>query len=144
MKKLCYKSSFCVLFWGKKSNYQKHTHKILIMQLNLLLAIRRKKKKKKSQQVIFFKTSVTFPSFFVLYSYVYEKSIYSIFRMLLLLYSIYIFIFLLWMLQFTDRFSSLNHQAYWKKKIYDLNVTLHLKFPQEIRLISVILDRVWQ
>ena len=28
-----------------------------------------------------------------------------------------------WMLQFTDRFSPLNHQAYWKKK-YDLNVTL--------------------
>ena len=37
--------------------------------------------------------------------------------MLLLLYSIYIYsFFYFWMLQFTDRFSSLNHQAYWKKK----------------------------
>ena len=141
MKKLCYKSSFCVLFWGKKSNYQKHTHKILIMQLNLLLAIRRKKKKKSHSKLYFSKQVLLF-HLFLFFILMYVKKVYT--QFLLLLYSIYIFIFLFWMLQFTDRFSSLNHQAYWKKKIYDLNVTLHLKFPQEIRLISVILDRVWQ
>ena len=45
----------------------------------------------------------------------------SIFRILLLLCSVYVFNFYcdhFWMLQFTDRFSSLNHQAYQKKKIW--------------------------
>ena len=45
----------------------------------------------------------------------------SIFRILSLLYSIYVFNLYqdnFWMLQFTDRFSSLNHQAYWKKKTW--------------------------
>ena len=69
---------------------------------------------------IFFKKYVTFPSLLCLYSLVWEK-ICSIFRKLLLLYTIYVLdsyqdYFL--MLGFTDTFSSLNHQAYWKKKIW--------------------------
>ena len=66
---------------------------------------------------------------------------------LLLLYSIYVFNFYqdnFWMLQFTDRFSSLNHQAYWKKKNMIEILPYHLKFPQEISLITIILDWVWQ
>ena len=74
----------------------------------------------------FFQTNITFPSLFALYCLVWEK-ICSIFGMLLLLYSRYAFNFYqdyFWMLQYTHRFSSLNHQGYWKKKKYDLNVTL--------------------
>ena len=58
MKRLCYISSFCVLFWSKKSkwtnSYQKHTHKILLMQLNLLLAMRCKKNRMKSNSKVHF------------------------------------------------------------------------------------------
>ena len=47
------------------------------------------------------------------------------FQNVICFYIPYIFsFFYFWMLQFTDRFSSLNHQVYWKKKRYDLNATL--------------------
>ena len=67
-ERLFYRSSFCVLFWGKKSkwtnSYQKHTHKILLMQLNLLLGIICEKNgMEKLQQGAFFKTNVPFLSF---------------------------------------------------------------------------------
>ena len=86
----------------------------------------------KQHKETFFKTNVTFSSFFDLL-FLDMWKINSIFRILSLLYSIYVFNFYqdnFWMLQFTDRFSSLNHQAYWKKKTwskYYLTISNFLK-----------------
>ena len=71
--------------------YTQHT---LVMQLNLLLAIRYKEMGQKSNSKVHLsKQMLLFHLFFALYSLVCEK-MYSVFEMLLLLYSIYIANFL--------------------------------------------------
>ena len=90
-KRLCYRSSFCVLSWGKKSkwtnSYEKHTHKILLMQLNLLLTIgARKMGWKSNSKVQFSKQMFLFHLFCPLFLGMWKM--YSIFRVLLLLYSL--------------------------------------------------------
>ena len=116
MKRLCYISSFCVLFWSKKSkwtnSYQKHTHKILLMQLNLLLAMRCKKNRMKSNSKVHFSKQMLLFYLFLPFTLRYVKKCIQ--------FSECYF----WMLQFIDRFTYWNHQVYWKKKIYDVNVTL--------------------
>ena len=70
-----------------------------------------------------------------------------IFRLLLLSYSIYVLSFsqdYFWILHFTARFSSLNHQEYWKKIWFKCLVPYHATFSQGISLITIILDSVWQ
>ena len=56
-----------------------------------------------------FQNKCSFPIFFC-------PLFWGMWKLLLLLYSIYISIFYFWVLQCTDKFSSWNHQAYWKKK----------------------------
>ena len=41
-----------------------------------------------------------------------------------------------WMLQFTDRFSSLNHQVYWKKKISKCSLTISNFLTKSVWLLS--------
>ena len=68
------------------------------------------------------------------------------FGMLLLLYSIYVFSFYqgyFWMLQLTDRFSSINHQTYWKKTISKGYLTI-ATFLKKLVLSTIILDGIWQ
>ena len=69
---------------------------------------------------------------------------FSIFIMLLILYSIYVFNVhqdYFWMLQFTDRVSSLNQQAHWKK--YDLHVTFYKKTLWPLLMDGVQLPQGW-
>ena len=70
----------------------------------------------KSNSKVHFSKQILLFHFCLPYFLMYEKKCTQFSKCYLLLYSIYIFIFHFWILQFTDRFSSLNHQAYWKKK----------------------------
>ena len=69
-----YYKNFFVSYFGCKSqiepiNIKIHTHKILLMQLNLVLEIKCSKNgMEKLHKHTFFKINVTFPSFFALYS----------------------------------------------------------------------------
>ena len=95
MKKLCDRSSFCVLFLRQKPFFEVksqnepipiaikiHTHNILCINL-----LQEKWEGKVTQTYTFFKTNVTFPCFLPLILK-YVKKMCSIFRMLLLLCSI--------------------------------------------------------
>ena len=109
---------FVSLFWGKNQNEPNvikiHTPKILLRQLNLLLGIKDTGKMglKSSINIRFSKQMLLF-YLFLLIILRYVKKCAQFF------YQDYF-----WMLQFTDRFSSLNHQAYWRKKQDDLSATL--------------------
>ena len=107
---------FVSFFWSKKSkwtnSYQKHTYKILLMQLNLLLAMRCKKNGMKSNNKVHFSK---------------QMLLFYLFLPFILWYVIKCIQFsecYFWMLQFIDRCIYWNHQVYWKKKMYDVNVTL--------------------
>ena len=90
----------------------KNTRKILLMQLNLLLAMRCKKNRMKSNSKVHFSKQMLLFYLFLPFTLRYVKKCIQ--------FSECYF----WMLQFIDRFTYWNHQVYWKKKIYDVNVTL--------------------
>ena len=121
MKKLLKIIFLCPFFEVKNQNepiaIKIHTHKILLMQLNLLLAIRYRKMGWKSNINIHLSKQILLFCPLLLGMW---KNVLTFFRMLLLLYSIYVvnfYQYYFWMLQFTDKFSSLNHlQEYWKEK----------------------------
>ena len=115
MKRLCYISSFVSFFEVKSQNEPiatKNTRKILLMQLKLLLAMRCKKNRMKSNSKVHFSKQMLLFYLFLPFTLRYVKKCIQ--------FSECYF----WMLQFIDRFTYWNHQVYWKKKIYDVNVTL--------------------
>ena len=137
MKKLCHRSSSCVVFWGKKSSYQKHTHKILLKSL-ISHHIHGKRDEKVTLRYTF--PSFLCPSFLSMWKYAYTK-----FSECNCFYIPYIFsFFYFWMLQLTDRFNPLNHQAYSKKKnIWSKCYLTVSNFLNKLVWLLPLLSEVW-
>ena len=105
------RSSFCVLFLNH--SYQNKCTQVFG---NATKSLSDKVLEKLDGKVTtyIFENKCYFSTFFLMFILRYVKKC-SILRMSLLLCSIYVFNFyqdIVWMLQFTDRFRSLNHQAY--------------------------------
>ena len=105
---------FVPFFWGKKSNwtnsYQNaYTQDFINVGKSFISNNIQEKWDGKVPQTSIFQNKCYFSIFFALFLRNAKKCAQS-------LECYYFYEDYFWMLQFTDRFSSLNHQAYWKKK----------------------------